>query len=159
MSLTGFGGSARSSPTMTYLTVLAVLLAAEPEFSPPPPPPPSAEAPPAAVATASEPEPSLGLGMRIPGAIMLGVGLANLASAAVCYTDFYGSLVGGRTMQNVCLVGSLVLGLGLSIPGVILTILGVRQRNVYLEWEKRTGASLGAMLAPGSGWASLTWRW
>jgi hypothetical protein len=52
-----------------------------------------------------------------------------------------------------------VYGLGLSIPGAILLILGVRNRNAYLEWEQRNRVSVTTLLAPGRGWAGLAWQW
>jgi hypothetical protein len=77
---------------MTPLLLIALSLAAEPSNELPPPPPPAVEAAPIepapAMVSQREPEPSTGLGQRIVGGIMLGVGLANLAASAVCYTDF-----------------------------------------------------------------------
>lgn len=82
--------------------------------------------------------PSTGTGLLIPGGILTGIGVLNLATAPLCMT----SLVDDR-VEDECLVASLVVGgvmLGVGIP---LLAVGASKRAKYLEWRRRSRVDYG----------------
>jgi hypothetical protein len=88
------------------------------------------------MALEADPEPSSGLGLLIPGAIMTGVGALNLLSATICVADFYRDYV-GRTGTTWCLIGSIGVGVGLLGAGIPMTIIGTMRRTEHKAWEER----------------------
>ncbi len=80
--------------------------------------------------------PSSGVGERVGGFIGLGLGVLNLATSPLCYTDII-----DPELQDVCLGASLVVGgVGLAV-GIPLLIVGYNKRADLLEWRERNGVA------------------
>lgn len=107
------------------------------------------------VAPAEEP-PSSGVGKRVGGFVLVGMGVLNLGLIPVCFADFYPD--SGR---EVCKVTSIAIGaVGLSV-GVPLLIWGYAQRSERMKWNRAHGlarALQGVRVAARSGRAELSYR-
>jgi len=98
-------------------------------------------------------EPSSGLGLIIPGAIMLGVGALNAASMGICFTDFYVQLE-GTTGRDLCAVTVGMVAVGLMGAGLPMLLVGVSRRSAYRAWQEENGA---LTIAPTSQGIAFAW--
>ena len=103
-------------------------------------------APPPAVAQPKPEPPSRGIGLIIAGSVMTGLGVLNLASTAVCKTDFYVDLV-DQDGADLCFVVSLAVGGGLSLIGIPLLITGLVQRSNYRAWKEQHALDINVDVA------------
>ncbi len=91
----------------------------------------SGQTSPSAETQAVDPEPSSGLGMMIPGWVLVGDGALNLALMPLCFVDLFGT----SNIKGVCLgtsIGFGVVGFGVGIP---LLVAGYRKRKRHQTWE------------------------
>jgi hypothetical protein len=110
-------------------------------------------APPGAYAPAPPP-PSSGVGLIVAGSILLGLGVANLATAAICKTDAI-----ARDLQDPCLYASIGVGVAFSGTGIPLLVVGASRRRAFKEWQRAhpvmAGLLEGVRLSTARGRAEL----
>jgi hypothetical protein len=91
----------------------------------------------------ADPEPSSGLGLIIPGWILIGIGALNLGSVPLCSYSF-------ATDKDVCVARGLVAGGITAGVGIPLAIIGYSKRSKHKAWARRNAgmqALLGTQIA------------
>lgn len=75
--------------------------------------------------------PSRGLGKRIAGWVLSGLGVVTAGASAICFADFY-----PRDAQDLCLYGQLSIG-GIELGvGITFLILGYGEKGDYDDWKR-----------------------
>ncbi|MEY4577578.1 MAG: hypothetical protein RL701_2281 [Pseudomonadota bacterium] len=102
------------------------------------------------------PAPSSGMGQRVAGFVLIGLGALNLALLPVCFADFY-----PENSQNLCKVTSITVGAAALTIGIPLLIWGYVLKGRQSEWKHNRGLAYHVnklTFAAQSGGAVLSYR-
>jgi hypothetical protein len=126
-----------------------------PEPAPQPLPAPIVQpAPQTTIAPSPEKRPSTGTALIITGAVLLGVGVVNLATSPLCKSD---AIIRDKKIQDVCFGAALVVGGVMVAVGVPLLIVGLGKHSTYNEWKKRNPGLAGLDVRVGESGGGLSY--
>jgi uncharacterized membrane protein len=80
----------------------------------------------------NDPKPKSGLGTIIPGWVLVGIGVVNLATSPICRTSAV-----EKSQQDLCFNLSIGVAIGGAAIGIPLLIVGYNQRAEFNEWKAR----------------------
>jgi hypothetical protein len=80
----------------------------------------------------NDPKPKSGLGTLIPGWVLVGIGVLNLATSPICHTSAI-----EESQQDLCFNLSIGIAIGGAAIGIPLLVVGYNQRAEFNEWKTR----------------------